>query len=161
MVKKSARTVRPPEPGTRERILVAAGEVFAATGFAGARVDEIADRAGVNKAMLYYYVGDKEQLYAAVLVDTIERALISLRAATEEAVTPSEKLQCLFDTFSAFGSNNPWFIPVVLREVASGGATLPDEMLLRMSSVFRLISDVFSWMIRQPVGHPPLPHPHG
>ncbi|HSN67988.1 MAG TPA: helix-turn-helix domain-containing protein, partial [Thermoanaerobaculia bacterium] len=41
----------------RDQILTAAAAVFAEVGYAGARVDEIAERAGVNKAMLYYHVG--------------------------------------------------------------------------------------------------------
>ena len=52
--------------GGRDRILDAATEVFAEKGFGETRVDEIAARAGVNKAMLYYHVGGEEALYAAV-----------------------------------------------------------------------------------------------
>ncbi|HVR42592.1 MAG TPA: helix-turn-helix domain-containing protein, partial [Thermoanaerobaculia bacterium] len=44
----------------RDHILDVAAAVFAEQGFAGARIDEIARRAGVNKAMLYYRVGNKE-----------------------------------------------------------------------------------------------------
>src|SRR5439155_3632295 len=52
---------------TRERILAAAFKEFAAQGFAGARVDRIARRAGINKRMLYHYFGDKEGLFREVL----------------------------------------------------------------------------------------------
>lgn len=52
---------------TRAAILRAALEEFSREGVAGARTDEIARRAGVNKALLYYYYKDKEGLYAAVL----------------------------------------------------------------------------------------------
>ncbi|MBW1769410.1 MAG: helix-turn-helix transcriptional regulator [Deltaproteobacteria bacterium] len=44
-----------------QRIMDAATEIFAESGFAGARVDEIAKRAGVNKAMIYYRIGDKKR----------------------------------------------------------------------------------------------------
>src|SRR3981081_1314118 len=62
---------RAPAPGerkrdperTRERILDAARTEFGAKGFAGARVSEIADRAGVNKQLLSYYFGGKQGLY--------------------------------------------------------------------------------------------------
>src|SRR5687767_3757954 len=104
-----------------ERIVAAAAEVFASRGFDGARIDEIAERAGINKAMLYYHVGDKEQLYAAVLVESIERALSQVRAATATAGSPSEKLQAVLDTLAAFGTSNAAFIPLIMREVASGG----------------------------------------
>ena len=53
--------------GTRRRILAAALEEFSRGGFAGARVDAIARRAETNERMLYYYYGNKERLYQAVL----------------------------------------------------------------------------------------------
>lgn len=133
-----------PEPDARARILAAATEVFATIGFAGARVDEIAARAGVNKAMLYYHVGDKDKLYATVLTDTIERVPVALRAAIERVETPAEKLQCLLDTLASLGTSNPHFVPIMLREIASGGATLPDQMLARMAGVFRVVADVLA-----------------
>jgi AcrR family transcriptional regulator len=130
------------EADTKARILAAAAEVFASIGYAGARVDEIAARAGVNKAMLYYHVGDKEQLYATVLTQTVDRVPVVLRAALDNAHTPSEKLQCLLDTLASLGTTNPHFVPIMLREVASGGATLPDAMLARMAGIFRVVAEV-------------------
>src|SRR5437016_14668709 len=60
------RLSRNPER-TQERILKAAFKEFAGKGFAGARVDQIARRAGINKRMLYHYFGDKESLFRHVL----------------------------------------------------------------------------------------------
>ena len=64
--KTAAAAVRNPDR-TRDRILEAAFVEFAAKGFVGARVDEIARRAGVNKRMLYHYFGDKEGLFGVLL----------------------------------------------------------------------------------------------
>ena len=58
---------------TRQRILQAAFKEFAAKGFAGARVDNIARRASINKRMLYHYFGDKEALFREVLRRKIEQ----------------------------------------------------------------------------------------
>ncbi|HMF05271.1 MAG TPA: TetR family transcriptional regulator [Acidimicrobiia bacterium] len=58
--------LRDPE-GTRRRILAAALQEFSAKGIDGARVDAIAERAGTNKGMLYYYFGSKDDLFRAVL----------------------------------------------------------------------------------------------
>lgn len=52
---------------TQQRIVDAATDEFAAHGISGARVDEIAAKAGVNKRMLYYYFGSKEQLFREIL----------------------------------------------------------------------------------------------
>jgi TetR/AcrR family transcriptional regulator len=59
--------VRDPER-TRARILAAAEKEFSAKGFAGARVDAIAKRAGINKRMLYHYFGNKEGLFREILL---------------------------------------------------------------------------------------------
>ena len=54
-------------PATARRILAAAEQHFAAEGMAGARTEEIAAAAHANKAMLYYYFGNKRRLHRAVL----------------------------------------------------------------------------------------------
>jgi AcrR family transcriptional regulator len=58
---------RPPTEGRAEAILDAALEVFAANGFAAARLDEVAERAGVGKGTLYLYFESKEALFEGVI----------------------------------------------------------------------------------------------
>jgi AcrR family transcriptional regulator len=58
---------------TRDAILATAMHEFAQSGFAGARIDLIARRAGVNKQALYYYFGSKEKLFQAALASTYEQ----------------------------------------------------------------------------------------
>jgi TetR/AcrR family transcriptional regulator len=137
------------EADTRDRILAAAAEIFAEIGLAGARVDDIAARAGVNKAMLYYHVGDKDKLYATVLTETIDRVPPMLRDALATAETPAEKLQCVLDTMAKLPKSNPHFVPIMLREIASGGGTLPDEMLVRMAGIFRVVAEVLAEGVKQ------------
>lgn len=82
-------------PGrTRGRILSAALEEFAAHGFAGARVDVIAQRAAINKRMLYHYFGGKEELFRAVL-----RRKIAERQGLAESLSgdPAETLPFWFE----------------------------------------------------------------
>lgn len=79
-----------PQPSTDERlrdadrsqatILAAARDEFAEHGLGGARVDRIAERAGLNKRLIYYYFNDKEQLFRAVL----EQAYRDIRAAEQD-----------------------------------------------------------------------------
>jgi AcrR family transcriptional regulator len=66
---------------TRAEILDVATREFADRGYAGARVDEIADRTRTTKRMIYYYFGGKERLYVAVL----ERAYTRIREAEQHA----------------------------------------------------------------------------
>ena len=65
---------------TRAELLVVATEVFAESGYSGARVDEIAERTRTTKRMIYYYFGGKEQLYLAVL----ENAYRGIREAEQK-----------------------------------------------------------------------------
>ena len=91
--KKGASPSRNPER-SRARILSAALKEFSAKGFAGARVDAIARRAGINKRMLYHYFGDKEELFKAVL-----RCKINERNAWAESLSgdPEETLPFWFE----------------------------------------------------------------
>ena len=65
---------------TRAELLTVATEVFAESGYSGARVDEIAERTRTTKRMIYYYFGGKEQLYLAVL----EKAYRGIREAEQK-----------------------------------------------------------------------------
>lgn len=60
---------------TKARLLDAATAEFAERGFAGARIDRIAEQAGANKALIYAYFGNKEALFAAVLGAAIQRVI--------------------------------------------------------------------------------------
>jgi TetR/AcrR family transcriptional regulator len=120
---------------TRQRILGAAAEVFAEHGFAGAGVDEIARRAGVNKAMLYYHVGDKAALHAAVLVGYLERLREVVQAACAAGQDPAGRLRGVISAFFALFNAAPPFPQIMLRELASGGADLPPEALHTMGDI--------------------------
>jgi TetR/AcrR family transcriptional regulator len=109
---------------TRAAILNAALEEFAHEGVAGARTDEIARNAGVNKALLYYYFKDKEGLYAAVL----EQIFAGLSAKVAEVLdredlSPRERLLLYVETHFDYMSNSPLFPRVVQREFMRTGRT--------------------------------------
>src|SRR6266567_2851285 len=77
---------------TRAAILKAALEEFAHEGVTGARTDEIARRAGVNKALLYYYFKDKGALYQAVLDEVFSGVRAAIHNALSQNLPPREKL---------------------------------------------------------------------
>jgi AcrR family transcriptional regulator len=96
--KETKRRRRPGsrDPGrTRAAILAAATKEFTAKGLNGARVDDIARRAGANKRMIYHYFGGKEGLYLAVLESTyaaIRTAEIGLNLADRDPVEGMREL---------------------------------------------------------------------
>lgn len=119
----------------RERILGAAAEVFAEHGFDGAGVDEIARRAGVNKAMLYYHVGGKAALYAEVVSGFISRVEEELARRVAAAATPADKLRALQGIFFGLALQHPAYPQIMLREIAAGGTHLTMPVLRRMVGV--------------------------
>jgi AcrR family transcriptional regulator len=122
----------------RRRILDAAAQAFADHGFEGAGVDDIARRAGVNKAMLYYHVGDKAALYAAVTAEYLGRIRRAIEAELRAARTPVEGLRAIQRAFLAVFEARPAFPRLMLREIASGGEHLPAEALAGMAGVMAL-----------------------
>jgi TetR/AcrR family transcriptional regulator len=76
---------------TRARILDAAVRQFSATGLAGARTEQIAEEAGVNKALLYYYFKSKEDLYAAALEFVFEGVRTASLALLETGSSAGER----------------------------------------------------------------------
>ncbi|HMK29798.1 MAG TPA: TetR/AcrR family transcriptional regulator [Terriglobales bacterium] len=77
---------------TRAAILKAAVREFSEHGVAGARTDEIARAAGVNKALLYYYFHDKEALYGAVLDNVFSRLVSTVFPILDSDLPPGDKI---------------------------------------------------------------------
>jgi len=116
---------------TQQAILAAAEAEFAAKGLAGARVDVIAEQAGANKRMLYYYFGSKDDLYLAVL----ERAYGGMREKESELnladLAPLDAIRTLvefkFDYYTAHQS----IISLLAGENLSGAKFLKKSRKLR------------------------------
>ncbi|HEU5162380.1 MAG TPA: TetR/AcrR family transcriptional regulator [Thermoanaerobaculia bacterium] len=120
----------------REQILTAATAVFAEVGYAGARVDEIAERAGVNKAMLYYHVGNKQELYRAVLRSVLEHIRRVFAGVVASTPDPVARIQALARAIARFAQESPDPPSVLFREVATGGKNLDDDLLREVAVVF-------------------------
>ena len=73
------------EPTTEQRILDAARKVFTRKGMAGTRMQEVADEAGINKALLHYYFRDKQRLFEGVFKGSADRQLACVWKVLEEA----------------------------------------------------------------------------
>jgi AcrR family transcriptional regulator len=129
-------------PVVRQKILDAASSAFAEKGFAGARVDEIANRAGVNKAMLYYHVGDKEALYGEILKQNFGRIEEALDEGLPNEGSASDRLRAAIAIVESAIATNPDHPRIVLREFASGASFLPDEILKRMLGLLTVVRDI-------------------
>jgi TetR/AcrR family transcriptional regulator len=119
------------------RILAAAALEFAGRGYAGARVDRIARRARVNKAMLYYHFGSKQRLYRTLLRDTFRTIASQLEAIAASDLAPADKVDSAITVMAAFIESHAFFPSIMLREVAEKGAHLDRDTLAALAAVPR------------------------
>jgi AcrR family transcriptional regulator len=123
----AARKSRDRRAGPEERqeaILRAALDVFSEHGFAAARLDDVAQRAGVAKGTLYLYFADKETLFERMLQSVAAPGLALLaRLAAEETVPPAEALSALLAFFEKEVLGTPR--EKVIRLIVAEGPRFP------------------------------------
>jgi TetR/AcrR family transcriptional regulator len=137
-----------------DRILAAAAGEFAARGFAGARVDRIARRARVNKAMLYYHFGSKQALYDALLRRTFAEAAARVGAIAAADLSPADKIDQVIEGIAAFVKEHEHFPAIMLREVAEGGAHLDAATLAELAAVPRAVGEIVQEGVRRRLFRP-------
>ncbi|GIG62287.1 TetR family transcriptional regulator [Longispora fulva] len=114
---------------SRRHLLTAALEVFAAKGYAGARVQDIADRAGVNKRLINYYFGGKEGLYTALRSEWLRREA--------EFATPDLSISDLTTRYLHEVLTNPQAIRLVLWHGLADEDVAPPEPAEDLSDLYR------------------------
>src|SRR5688572_2411357 len=127
---------------SRPAIFQAAAHEFAQRGYDAAGVDRIADKARVNKAMLYYHYGSKQGLYVEVLRDMFRAVGARTRAIAQGADVAEVKLDAWIVTIVEEAAARPWFPPIMLREVASGAAHIDAETFGMMNAVYTSMHDI-------------------
>jgi len=102
---------------TKELILTVATEVFHNKGYTGARMQEIADLAQVNKAALHYYFNSKQQLFEVILLNSFKNLFISFENLAVKKLPILDKIDFLIDEYSAFVRKKIQIIKFILSEV--------------------------------------------
>ena len=105
---------------TRQRLLEAAGEVFATQGFRNTTIREICLKAGANVAAVHYHFGDKEELYAAVFDFARSCSIAQFNEIVSAGAPVEQRLQSLVHAVLArfFDEGRPaWFGKLVAREM--------------------------------------------
>lgn len=121
---------------TKARILTVAEEIFAKAGFDGARVDDIATKAGVNKALIYYYFKSKNELLETLLSNLLEEARRMLVQSLEGApeVYGNNGYRKLFDTYIRFVTQKRKIIKVAVGE--SIKEDTPLSVVMELGNLF-------------------------
>jgi AcrR family transcriptional regulator len=106
-----------------ERILEAADELFSARGISGVSVRDVAERAGVKKASVFYHYKSKDDLFERVL-DRYYAAHARVLEAAEAGGDPSERLHRFIDAYLDFIEDHHRYVRLVQMEITSGSAHL-------------------------------------
>ncbi len=129
---------------TRQKIHEAALAEFTDHGYGGARVDNIAERAGVNKRMLYHYFGSKEGLFLFVLEQAYDKIRSNEEKLKLENLSPKEAIQELVNFTVNYFIKHPEFIRLLNNENLYQAEHIKrSKKIRRIHSPFvQLISDV-------------------
>jgi TetR/AcrR family transcriptional regulator len=148
-----AKPQRRDPAATRHKLLAAARREFAKNGLAGARVDEIAARAGVNKQLVYHYFGDKDALYLAVLEWVYEEIRAQERKLNLEGLPPEKAIRKLIESSFDHLAAHPDFILLLNDENLNGARHVRASRKLKEmhSPLVSLVSTILKQGVREGV----------
>src|ERR671928_1494576 len=95
----SGRPVRLPRSARRKQLLAAAEQIFVAQGYHAAAMDDIAERAGVSKPVLYQHFPGKLELYLALLDTSCDAIVASVREALESTDDNKQRVAATIHAF--------------------------------------------------------------
>jgi TetR/AcrR family transcriptional regulator len=111
---------------TEEKIFEAATDVFLDKGMDGARMQDIANHAGINKALLHYYYRTKDQLFDAVFQMIARKMLKKFAPVFDENLTLEDKIRFFFKEHITFLQENPRLPAFVLNEINRNPARIKN-----------------------------------
>jgi len=132
---------------TELKILSAAREVFHRKGFEGTRMQEIADKAGINKAMLHYYFRNKDKLFDAVFEEALKTLLPRVKELLEADMPLFDKLKYFCDKYITLLMDNLYLPVFVIFEMYRN----PDKFLKTFTKNIKLTPEVFVKQINDAV----------
>jgi len=109
---------------TEEKILQAATEAFIMKGFDGTTMQEIADRASINKSLLHYYYRSKDKLFAKVFGILFQLFIPKMIRIFESDASLFEKIEKVTEQYIGIILKNPYIPMFVLRELSNNPARL-------------------------------------
>jgi AcrR family transcriptional regulator len=145
---RPAAATRLPRPARRRQLLGAAQEVFVAQGYHAAVMDEIADRAGVSKPVLYQHFPGKLELYLALLDESAEELVQIVREALSSTADNRQRVPATFGAFFDFVSGSREAFRLVFESDLSNEPAVRD----RLDATMRNCADMISEFIREDAG---------
>ena len=145
-----ARTAgtRLPRQARRRQLLGAAQEVFVAQGYHAAAMDEIAERAGVSKPVLYQHFPGKLDLYLALLDDSVQALTVTIRNALASTTDNKQRVSATFEAFFDFVASTGEAFRLVFESDLRNEPAVRD----RLDAAMRVHADMISEFIREDAG---------
>jgi TetR/AcrR family transcriptional regulator len=140
--RRPAAAARRPPRDTRARLIAAATEEFAARGFDGAKVDRIAARARVNKAMLYYHFANKAALYREILRTLFDALAAQLAGGIRSDAPPDDQIRQFARLLAVEMARRPHFPRIWLREMAESGQHLDATILQPIGVIIGILDGI-------------------
>jgi TetR/AcrR family transcriptional regulator, regulator of cefoperazone and chloramphenicol sensitivity len=137
--------------GTRDRILEAAGQLFAERGFESTTVRDICQAAGANVAAVNYYFGDKERLYVEAVVRAHKWRLDQATLPDwDEHTTARKKLADFIETFFRRvlgGPDDTWRTKIVMREIMNPTAACAEIANSNIRPQFEILQSILRQLL--------------
>src|SRR6476660_8492434 len=147
---EAGRGGRLPRVARRRQLLAAAQEVFVAQGYHGAAMDDIAERAGVSKPVLYQHFPSKLELYVALLDVACDEAVANVRHALASTTDNEERVAASTAAFYAYVSDPA----AAFRLVFESDLTSEPEVRKRVDQVTLRCADAIAEVIADNTGLP-------
>jgi AcrR family transcriptional regulator len=147
------------DPGRGEQILESAARLFHKRHYHEVRMDDVATDAGVAKGTIYRYFQDKEDLYLALILSSMNRFIAEITPLMANAEPADQRLRAYIRRSFAFCERNPYFLDLVQRVE---GTTSPERLAPLQEGrqrILRIVTEVITDLNRCPgfrVPDPPL-----
>ena len=130
------------DQGTEQLILEAARKVFLTKGLMGARMQDIADEAGINKALLHYYFRNKQKLFETIFSELAQRFIPRLNEIFESDASLFQKIEMFCGAYISKINENP-FIPLfVLNEINRPGTFVKNMWAGKKPMIGQLVQQI-------------------
>jgi AcrR family transcriptional regulator len=142
------RGTRLPRLARRRQLLDAAMEVFVARGYHAAAMDEIADRAGVSKPVLYQHFPGKQELYLALLDESVDRLIEAVAAALRSTADNRQRVNATFAAYYEYIAEHTG----TFRLVFESDLTSEPAVRERLEAADQRCADMISQVIKEDAG---------
>ena len=146
-----ARERRDPE-ATRQALVAAGATLFGEKGFDAVSIEDVAARAGVNKALISYHFKGKRGLYAEILAHGFREIASRMVAVEARAVDTAAALHGLLQVFDAYRREHPEFPGLFMREVLSTG--IEPRVLPHLATVIGVVRRIAARGVSEGVFRP-------